>query len=250
MIARTAARRTAVLGLTALGAVVLATPASAVDVGGVVEQLPPGITRDATGQLVDALGNPVDEQGNPLAVPVPPLPAPVEQAVQAVKDAVAPAAPAPKSAPPPQTQPAQSPPATSAQTATPQTAAPQQAAPPAGGTVTATSIGGMGFAAAPSSIAGFDYAAFRSGSGFASNPMSLFGAPQVALPPSLDDLGSAIAPQVFTPAANALPDLIPVGAPESVPGYLAALACAVVAAAAGAHVAALRGRRASGPAAA
>lgn len=247
MIARIAARRTAVLGLTALGAVALATPASALDIGGAVEQLPPGITRDATGQLVDAAGNPVDEQGNPLPVPIPPA---LEQTVQAVKDAVAPAAPAPNSAPPQSTPPQSAPPETAPQTAAAQTAAPQQAAPPAGGTVTATSIGGMGFAAAPSSIAGFDYAAFRSGSGFASNPMSLFGAPQVALPPSLDELGSAIAPQVFTPAGNALPDLIPVGTPESVPGYLAALACAVVAGAAAAHVAALRSRRASDPAAA
>ena len=37
--------------------------------------------------------------------------------------------------------------------------------------------------------------------------------------------------------------LIPVGTPESVPGYLAALAATVVAAAAAAHVAALRSRR-------
>jgi hypothetical protein len=108
--------------------------------------------------------------------------------------------------------------------------------------VTTASVGGTGFAASPGSIAALERTGLTAGSGTAANPMSLFGAPQVALPPSLE-AGAVASPQVFTPAGGALPDLIPVVPLETVPGYLAALAATVVAGAAAAHVAALRSRR-------
>lgn len=259
VIARTAARRTAVAGLAAVGALVLAAPASALDVGGAVEQLAPGVTQQPDGTFRNQAGQLVDAAGNLIPVPLPPpppLPPAVQQPVDQVKEAVLPAQPAPPPNGTPQEQPQQQQPQTDPQTGAPATqpqpaaAPPADAAPPAEGTVTATSIGGVGFAAAPGSIAALDRAAFSAGSGTAANPMSLFGAPQVAFPPSLEAAPSVAAPQVFTPAGTALPDLIPVGTPESVPGYLTALACAVVAGAAGAHVAALRARRAGAPAAA
>ena len=255
VIARTAARRTAVLGLTALGALVLAAAASAVDVGGAVEQLAPGVTQQPDGTFRNEAGQLVDAAGNLLPIPtpppLPPLPPTVEEAVKQVQEAVLPAAPPPANAPP---QNGGSPAANTGAPATttppaaqPQAAGAPAAAAPAGAvTVTATSIGGVGFAAAPSSLSSLSGGSFGVGTGTAANPMSLFGAPQVALPPTLD-AGLVAAPQVFTPAGTALPDLIPVGTPESVPGYLTALACAVVAGAAGAHVAALRSRRAGVP---
>jgi hypothetical protein len=257
VIARTAARRTAVAGLVGVAALVLSAPASAVDVGGAVEQLAPGVTKQADGTFRNAAGQLVDAAGNLLPVPLPPtppLPAPVGPAVEQVKEVVAPTPP-PSDQPPAQEETATPPPAdkqagttTTAAAAAPGTGAPPAAAAPApAGTVTATSIGGTGFAAAPTSIGALDRAGFGVGSGTAANPMSLFGAPQVALPPTLGAPAIA-APQVFSPAGTAVNDLIPVGAPESVPGYLTALACAVVAGAAGAHVAALRSRRAGAPA--
>lgn len=240
MIARTAVRRTAALGLGAVGVLVLAAPASALEVASTVEQV-----AEPVAGVVDPLTAPLQEAG----VPVPPE---VEQTIATVEKTVAEVTGQQPAPAPPPAQPGTSGSESPQQTggpapAEPAPAAPAPAAPAADQAVTAASVGGTGFAASPGSIAALDRASgFSSGVGTAQNPMSLFGAPQVALAPLPD--AALTAPEVFTPAGGALPDLIPVGTPDSVPGYLAALACAVVAAAAGAHVAALRSRATGAPA--
>ena len=257
MIDRHAARRTAVLGLAAAGAFALAAPASALGIGDPVPagaQVNPDGTYVLDGKLFDAAGNLIKEVAPAPVAPV--VEGPVNTVQETVGTLTAPAQQPPAATPPqgsppqeqPQSQPQQQP------QSQPQTQPQGASSPPAGapaGTVTATSLSGVGFAAAPGPIGSLSRSGFGVGSGMAANPMSLFGAPQVAFPSTLDTAPSVASPQVFTPAGAgaALPDLIPVGS-ESVPGYLTALACAVVAGAAGAHVAALRGRRTAGPAAA
>ena len=231
MTPRTALRRTSVLGLGALGALALAAPASALDAGTAV---------DAATQVVDPLTAPLQPTVEEVLAPV------VEQAPAPVKDAVAPGGPAP-TAPTgtdPQTVPGgsgQPGPGAPADSSTP---------PAAGGQARvdsgAPAAGGTGTAAMPSSFtassAGLEGLTGRgAGFGTAANPMSLFGAPQVAAPLAVSE--QLPTPLAVAPAGGALADVLPVDAPEGLPGALVALAATVVAGTVAAHVAALRTRR-------
>jgi hypothetical protein len=73
--------------------------------------------------------------------------------------------------------------------------------------------------------------------------MSLFGAPQVALPSALLPQDLPV-PSVLTPdAVTEAVDVLPVSVPAGLPGALVAVAVTVVGGAAAAHVAALRARQ-------
>lgn len=76
----------------------------------------------------------------------------------------------------------------------------------------------------------------------ATDPLSLFGAPQVASPSRATDVP---VPLSIRPAGGSLDDLLPIGTPEAVPAALAATACAVVATAAVAQIVAVRRRLAA-----
>ena len=242
MTRRTAVRRSAVLGLGAVGSLLLAAPASALDAGSTVQ----GVVDQAGVAVVDPLTAPL--QGTALE-PVEPVveaaPAPVQQAVGAVTGQQAPAAGEdPKVTPPPTGGGAPAPAETPQQTGAPATTG----TPAAQGTAATTAAGGTGVASLPSgfsgSTAGLEGLSGRgAGFGTAMNPMSLFGAPQVASLPQLDT--SLPTPLAITPAGGVLADVLPVEAPEGLPAALVAVACTVVAGAVAAHVAALRTRRAA-----
>lgn len=251
MPARTAVCRTAAVGLGAVGALVLATPAAALDAPVL------GTVAGPVAAVVDPLLTPLAPVADPTTETVVPV---VEEVVAVVVPPAPPTAPAPGDPQPKTTAPTQpAPTRDGAAQPGPQPAAGQPGpaatvgdttpAPPAADpTVTTASVGGTGFAAWPGSIMAIEGLAARTGAGgvgTAANPMSLFGAPQIAMAPQPEAAASVAPPSVFTPAGGQIPDLVPVGAPESVPGLLAALACTVVAGAAAAHVAALRSRRAA-----
>ena len=242
MTVRTAARRSAVLGLGALGALALAAPATALDA-----PAPVGDALAPVTSVVDPLTAPLQST---VAPAVEPAAAPVAAAVEETVASVSGTAPADTGAPV-----VTQPPAGGGTTTTPGGQAPQTTTPPAqqpagaapGG---APAAGGAGVASMPSSftrtatsLEGFSAGAGTGGFGTAANPMSLFGAPQVATAPVL---GSDIpTPLAVTPAGGALADVLPVDAPDGLPGALVALASAVVAGTVAAHVAALRSRGAA-----
>lgn len=241
MTARTAVRCTAVMGLGALGAVMLAAPASALD------SLPLEAASASTVTAADPIIAPLMqlvEDAGPAAEPV--VEPVVEAAPEPVKGAVQ-GLTGQKQPPPadPPTKPGDT--GTTNNTgkgSTNEVAGPADPNPATNAANTTVPAAGTGVAAFPPSIASVEGLAGRTGFGTAANPMSLFGAPQVATAPAL--VSSVQEPLTYTPAGAELPDLLPIGTPDSVPGFLAALACTVVAGAAGAHVAALRARRGSG----
>lgn len=258
MTRRTAVRRSAVLGLGAVGTLLLAAPASALDVGAAVQQVaeqapaaavvdpltaPLQATDPALDPVLDPVIDPVLEAAEPVVQAAPePVRQPVQQVVAQVRGEAVPAgdgSPTPTDAPP------AGPPAPAAQV-------PQQpAAPTAPGAPAPAPAGGTGVAAMPSSFTrsatGLEgFGGRGAGVGTAANPMSLFGAPQVATVPQLDiDLPTPLA---IEPAGARFADVLPVDAPEGLPAALVALACTVVAGAVAAHVAALRSRRTAVPA--
>jgi hypothetical protein len=229
---RTAVRRSAVVGLGALSALALAAPAAALSVGEAVEPVA-GVVDPLTGPLQPAL-EPVVEAAAPV---VEAAPAPVQEVAQ--EAAPAPAAPAPAAA----EQPAAVAPPPAPSGSAP---APAPAPAPADPAVVATGVVGSGMASMPSSFSGSatnleGFSGRGAGFGTAANPMSLFGAPQVAMAPQLSE--EIPSPLAVTAAGGSLVDVLPVGAPDGVPGALVAVACTVVAGAVAAHVAALRTRR-------
>lgn len=242
MTRRSVVRRTAVLGLGAVGSVLLAVPAAALEAGSVVQDVAEatpvaGVVDPLTaplGATPDIL-DPVLEAAGPV---VEAAPEPVQQAVAVVTGEQGPAGEEPTVVP------------TTPQGEAPAPTTPQ---PPAGTTVLPQSQGapavvpgGTGVAAMPSSFtassSGLEgFGGRGAGFGTAMNPMSLFGAPQVATVPQVDT--SLPTPLAITPAGGELADLVPVGVPDGLPGALVAVACTVVAGAVAAHVAALRTRR-------
>lgn len=236
MSSRTAVRRSAVVGLGALGALTLSAPAYALDAT-LVEQ------------AVDTTSEAVAPAVDPLTSPLRPA---AEGTVTAVTEATGPvtgdAAPGPTGGGTPEQVGGPAP----EQPAQPVTPADETPAAPTPAKRTATTApaqqkaAGVGVASMPSSLARSlsapAYPSMSSAGGFgsASNPMSLFGAPQLAPPVQTSELP---APLAITPAGGELADVFPVDAPAGLPGALVALACTVVAGAVSAHVAALRSRR-------
>lgn len=237
MSSRTAVRRSAAVGLGAVAALALAAPAHALDAGTTLEQ-----ATEPVAAVVDPLTAPLQ----PAEQTVEEAAAPVEEAAAPVIEAVAPQQEA--GAPPTEVDPktGNETPASNngspAETAgNPAPGVPAQSAAAQGelaGAGTASMPGS--FTASASGLEGFS--GRGAGFGTAANPMSLFGAPQVATPPALAD-SSIPTPLAVTAAGGQLADVLPVDAPEGLPGALVALAATVVGASVAAHVAALRARR-------
>lgn len=234
MSSRTAVRRSAAVGLGAVAALALAAPAHALEVGTTLEQ--------AT---------------EPVAAVVDPLTAPLQPAEQTVEEAAAPveeaAAPVVEAVAPQQeagTPPQPTDPKTGTETPAPKNETPARTpAPgvPAQPVADQGQVAGAGTASMPGSFtasaSGLEgFSGRGAGFGTAANPMSLFGAPQVATPPALAD-ASIPTPLAVTAAGGELADALPVAVPEGLPGALVALAATVVGASVAAHVAALRARR-------
>jgi hypothetical protein len=266
--ARTSVRRSTVLGLGVLGVVALGGPAIAqvaplpLPVGGVC---PTGTTAtaSATGTVCSAVTGVTD----PLTTPLQPVTATVQQGVAAatapVQGAVA-APPTGTTSPPTGT--------TNPPTGTTNPTAPSGTtstgtdtgtkAAPSGGSATQTT--GSTAPAAPTAPAGAGSAvasmpssftrsatsleAFQPGaqlsSGFATaaNPMSLFGAPQVAQAPTVS-AAELPTPLAVRPAGNGLGSVLPVNAPDDLPVAIVGVALVAVAGSVAAHVVALRSRR-------
>ncbi len=237
MTTRTAARSSAVLGLGALGALVLAAPASALDAAALTEQVTAPV--DAT---VQPLLAPLEQTAAPV---VDAAPAPVQDVVQTVTGSAPPGGgpvPGPGPGTPREEPPAEQPENTTgggapAPASRGETTAPQ---PPRNPVLARTEApAGAATASMPSSFIAGTGSQLTGGFGRAAEPMSLFGAPQVA------PLGAETLPDPVTavPAGGALLDAFPSGAPAGLPAALVAVACTVVAGSVAAHVAALRARR-------
>lgn len=230
MTARPALRRSALAGLGALGAAMVAAPAPA------LAQVVP---------LPSPVAGVVDPLVSPLAPVVPgavdavisPAPTPVKDAAGAITAPLKPAAPPNNT--PPTTASGSGPQPTAADPGTQLPAAP---APPANAPVSATSATGVTALPMLSPRAADALLAGRFGP--AANPLTLFGAPQIA--PALSPLLAATDPKptVALPANSSQLISDPVPVPTGgVPGLLVAVAAGLVAAAAGAQISELRERR-------
>lgn len=244
----TAARRSAVIGLGLLGTVALAGTAQAQSAPSPAGALPPAVAG-----VVDPLTTPLNGAVAAVAAAAQPVvsqaPAPVQDlAKQATSSLTGPpgTAPAPPGAPPggtsttppkqaPQQQPAAKP-APASTTASASTT-----------TTTAAPTGGTGVASMPDSLLRKLNALeqFNPGSGFAnaSNPMSLFGAPQIAPTAPVVAADQLPTPLAVRPAGAGLDSVLPVRAAQDLPAVLVAIAFTTAAAAGAAQVAVLRGRR-------
>lgn len=255
---RTAARRSAVVGVGLLGAVALAGTAQAQTVPA------PGATltavTGAAAPVVDPLTTPLN-QVPPAVAPADPVTQPVLEAVQQVTqtlNGLAPTGgnpPAPTPGPGGGTPTAPTPPAGNPGTAgggqpAGPAAQPPAAQQPAGQQPVqqaAAGGGGYGVASVPDSLVrklnALEQFSPRAGFASAANPMSLFGAPQVAsLPPAVTaDLLPT--PLAVRPAGGALEQALPAGAERELPAVLVAIALTAVAGAGAAQVAVLRARR-------
>lgn len=250
MTSRTAVRRSAVAGLGLVGAVALTGTAQAQTVpspGGVVPGAVQGIVDPLTTPLSGTIAGAV-RQAQPL---VDQAPAPVPGVVQQVTTPLtgpAPTGPQPPVAPPATTAPGgtqNKPPQSPAQP--PAAQQPPTQAPAVAPAPGPAPTGGFGVASMPDSLARKinTLEQFSPGSGFASaaNPMSLFGAPEVA--PTLPAVTAEVLPTplAIRPAGAGLEGALPVRAVQDLPAVLVAVAFTAVAAAGAAQVAVRRGRR-------
>lgn len=245
-----AARRTAVVGLGLLGAVALSGTAQAQ-----TAPSPAGPLAPVVDPLTAPLGSAVDgvlAQAQPVVDKAPPpVPGTVKQLTSA------PTGPAPTNDKPPATTPGPDPAGTpGAPPAQPPADTTQQAPstqPPGQQPAVADPAGGYGVASVPDSLVRKlnSLEQFSPGTGLATaaDPMSLFGAPQVA--PQLPAVTAEMLPTPLAvrPAGNDLAQVLPIRAAQELPAALVAIAFATVAGAGAAQVAALRaGRQGGAPA--
>lgn len=271
MTARTTARRCSVVAAGVLGTLALAGPALAASTPGVPVPVPSpvagaaaavtgaapadgSVTDPLTSPLVDAVATATAAVAPVVATAPAPVQQPVQQTLQQVTSAVAGPGETSQNPPTPTGGPGTvTPPSSSGSTgATGSTGGQQgtQGTTPvpavAAAAAPADTASGTGVASMPDSFVrklnALESASLPTGLASASNPMSLFGAPQVASTPSVPGLAT---PMVARPAGGQLESALPVGAPEAVPAALAATAMTVLAAAGAAHVLALRRRAVS-----
>lgn len=238
----TAARRSAVIGLGLLGAVALSGTAQAQSAP--VPQTPvSGVVDPLTTALSGAVDSAV-AQAQPV---VDQAPAPVPGTVKQLT--AKPPAPAPTNDTPPTTTPGPGGTSDTPPGQQPANSQPPAQQAPAQQPAVADPTGGYGVASVPDSLVRKlnSLEQFSPGTGLATatDPMSLFGAPQVAPQPAVT-AEMLPTPLAVRPAGNDLAQVLPIRAAQELPAALVAIAFATVAGAGAAQVAALSGRRQGG----